>query len=177
MNNLKSWHTNILKIDSIYKASFINSLQIPKINKVVINISSKSIIENPKSILYFVIALKLISNQSPIICKAKKSIALFKIRKGMIIGSKVTLRNEFSYNFLSLFIPLVLPNLKRLKPLNVTKGSLSIGIRELLIFPQLNEYYDKFPKNMSGIINISLDTQKTKLSKMVFSSFQLPIKQ
>ncbi len=177
MNNLKSWHTNILKIDSIYKACFINSLQIPKINKVVINISSKSIIENPKSILYFVIALKLISNQSPIICKAKKSIALFKIRKGMIIGSKVTLRNEFSYNFLSLFIPLVLPNLKKLKPLNVTEGSLSIGIRELLIFPQLNEYYDKFPKNMSGIINISLDTQKTKLSKMVFSSFQLPIKQ
>ena len=94
----------------------------------------------------------------------------------MIIGSKVTLRNKFSYNFLSLFIPLVLPNLKNLKAFNVTKGSLSIGIRELLIFPQLNEYYDKFPKNMSGIINISLDTQKTELSKMIFSSFQLPIK-
>ena len=69
MNNLKSWHTNIFRIYSIYKANLINSLQIPKINKVVINISSKSIIENPKSILYFVIALKLISNQSPIICK------------------------------------------------------------------------------------------------------------
>jgi len=115
MNNLKSWHTNIFKIDSIYKANFVNSLQIPKIDKITINISSKSIIENPKSILYYVIGLKLISNQNPIICKAKKSIALFKIRKGMIIGSKVTLRNKFSYNFLSLFIPLVLPNLKKLK--------------------------------------------------------------
>jgi large subunit ribosomal protein L5 len=176
MNNLKSWHTNIFRIDSIYKANLINSLQIPKIDKVIINISSKHIIENPKSILYYVIGLKLISNQTPIVCKAKKSIALFKIRKGMIIGSKVTLRNKFSYNFLSLFIPLVLPNLKNLKAFNVTKGSLSIGIRELLIFPQLNEYYDKFPKNMSGIINISLDTQKTELSKMIFSSFQLPIK-
>jgi large subunit ribosomal protein L5 len=177
MNNLKSWHKNILKIDSVYKANFVNSLQIPKIDKITINISSKSIIENPKSILYYVIALKLISNQNPIICKAKKSIALFKIRKGMIIGTKVTLRNEFSYNFLSLFIPLVLPNLKKLKSFSVTKGSLSIGIRELLIFPQLNEYYDRFPKNISGIINISLDTQKTELSKIVFSSFQIPIKQ
>ena len=177
MNNLKSWHTNIFKIDSIYKANFVKSLQIPKIDKITINISSKSIIENPKSILYYVIGLKLISNQNPIICKAKKSIALFKIRKGMIIGSKVTLRNKFSYNFLSLFIPLVLPNLKKLKSFNVTKGSLSIGIRELLIFPQLNEYYDRFPKNISGIINISLDTQKTELSKITFSSFQIPIKQ
>jgi len=177
MNNLKSWHKNIFKIDSVYKANFVNSLQIPKIDKITINISSKSIIENPKSILYYVIALKLISNQNPIICKAKKSIALFKIRKGMIIGTKVTLRNEFSYNFLSLFIPLVLPNLKKLKSFSVTKGSLSIGIRELLIFPQLNEYYDRFPKNISGIINISLDTQKTELSKIIFSSFQIPIKQ
>lgn len=176
MNNLKSWHKNILKVDSIYKANFTNSLQLPKVNKVVINISSRSIIENPKSILYFVIALKLISSQSPIICKAKKSIALFKIRKGMIIGTKVTLRNEPSYNFLTLFIPLVLPNIKRLKAFNVTKGSLSIGIKELLMFPQLNECYDKFPKNMSGIINISVDTKETKLSKMIFSSLQLPIK-
>jgi len=66
---------------------------------------------------------------------------------------------------------------KKLKSFNVTKGSLSIGIRELLIFPQLNEYYDRFPKNISGIINISLDTQKTELSKITFSSFQIPIKQ
>jgi len=177
MNNLKSWYTNIFKIDSIYKANLINSLQIPKISKTTINISSKSIIENPKSILYYVISLKLITNQNPTICKAKKSIALFKIRKGMIIGSKVTLRNEFSYKFLSLFIPLVLPNLKKLKSFNVTKGSLSIGVKELVNFPQLNEYYDKFPKNMSGIISISLNTQKTKFSKITFSSFQLPIKQ
>ena len=62
MNNLKSWYTNIFKIDSIYKANLINSLQIPKISKTTINISSKSIIENPKSILYYVISLKLNSN-------------------------------------------------------------------------------------------------------------------
>lgn len=176
MNNLKSWYLNILKTDFIYKTNFLNPLQIPKINNTNININSKSIIENQKSILYSIIALKLISNQNPTINKAKKSIAVLKIRKGTLIGSRVTLRKKPSYNFLSLFIFLVMPNIKAIKNLNVTKGSLSIGIKNLLVFPQLNECYDRFPNNINCIVNINCNIDNIQLSKILFSGFQIPIK-
>jgi len=105
-------------------------------------------------------ALKLITNQKAIVCKAKKSIAAFKIRKGFLVGTKITLRNETIYNFLDLFIFLIVPNMKnrRLFKLN-NVCSLSIGLKDLFAFPQLNDFYDKFPKNMTGILNISFDKQ------------------
>ena len=176
MNYLKLWYQNIIKVDSIYKMNILNSLQLPKIESIGINICSQSIIDDPKSILYYVLALKLITNQSPTICKAKKSVALFKIRKGVLIGAKTTLRNDSLYNFLNLFLFLILPNLKDSKSYKLNKGSLSIGIKDLLVFPQLSKYYDKFPKSLTAIINLNIGTKNRELSKFIFSSIQLPIK-
>lgn len=175
MNILKSWYQRVIKVDSVYKMNISNSLQLPKIDHITINICSKSVIEDPKSILYSITALKLITNQIPTVCKAKKSIALFKIRKGILLGSKVTLRNESLYNFLSLFLFLVLPNIKEVKSYELTGGSLSIGMKDLLIFPQLVRYYEKFPKNITCIINLNMNKKNQVLSKYVFSSIQLPL--
>lgn len=176
MNSLKLWYQNIIKIDSVYKINLLNSLQLPRIESIGINICSQSIIDDPKSILYYIMALKLITNQSPTICKAKKSVALFKIRKGVLIGSKITLRNDSLYNFLNLFLFLILPNLKDIKSYKLNKGSFSIGVKDLLVFPQLAKYYDKFPKNVTAIINLNTGTKDKDLSRFIFSSIQLPIK-
>nr|YP_009476738.1 ribosomal protein L5 [Cryptomonas curvata]AVM81231.1 ribosomal protein L5 [Cryptomonas curvata] len=176
MNNLKLWYKRIIKIDSVYKMNIVNCLQEPKIESIAINICSKSIIEESKAILYYIMALKLITNQTPVICKAKKSLAQLKLRKGMLIGTKVTLRNQFLYNFLIQFIFLVLPNIKETKFYNLNKGSLSIGIKDLLVFPQLSRYYDKFPKNMTAIINFSTNTKDKNFSRFLFTSIQIPVK-
>ena len=176
MKNIKFWSNNIIRIDSIYKMNLLNSFKAPKIDNISVNICFRSAIENPKTILYPITAIKLITNQKPVICKAKKSIATFKLRKGMLIGAKVTLRKNVAYNFLSLFVLLVLPNIKELnfKKLN-NKSSLSIGMRNLLIFPQLANYYEKFPKNLGAIININIKCQEPKLSNLYLTGFQLPV--
>ena len=153
-----------------------NSLQLPKLESIAINICSQSIIDEPKSILYYIMILKLITNQNPTVCKAKKSVALFKIRKGVLIGTKVTLRNNSLYDFLNLFLFLIIPNLKDTRSYTLDKGSFSIGVKDLLVFPQLAKYYDKFPKNITAIVNLNIDTKNRNLSKFIFSSMQLPIK-
>jgi large subunit ribosomal protein L5 len=176
MNNIKSWYKNIVKIDFIYKTKPKNSFDIPKIDKVNVNISSKSVIENSKTILYPIMALKLITNQRPTICKAKRSVAVFKLRKGMLIGAKVTLRKYSCYDFLNLFILLILPSLKDFNRCKVNNsGALSVGIRNLLVFPQLSNYYDRFPKNISAIINIYIKNNKVGESKLLLTGLQIPV--
>jgi large subunit ribosomal protein L5 len=176
MNYIKTWSNNILKIDSIYKMNVSNSFEIPEIKNITLNICSRSIIEDPKTVLYSITALKLITNQKPITCKAKKSVAVFKLRKGVLVGAKVTLRKKEVYNFLTLFILLILPNMKEFKPCKVNNSaSLSIGIKDLLVFPQLSNYYDKFPKNISGIININLSKKNPNLSNILLTGYQIPM--
>lgn len=176
MNYIKTWSNNVLKIDSIYKMNISNSFEIPEIKNITLNICSRSIVENPKTILYSIAALKLITNQKPTTCKAKKSIAVFKLRKGVLVGAKVTLRKKSIYNFLSLFILLILPNMKEFKPPKANNsGSVSIGIRDFLVFPQLSNYYDKLPKNISGVMNINVDKKKANLSNLLLTGYQIPM--
>ena len=101
---IKFWSKSIIRIDSIYKININNSQQSIKLDKITINMCLKSIIDEPKAVLYPLITTKLITNQSPTICKAKKSIALLKLRKGMLTGVKVTLRKDIAFNFLLKYI-------------------------------------------------------------------------
>ena len=176
MSNVKHWFHNILKKDLLYKTNIKNSYDIPDLSNVSINISLKSAIENPKTIIYAFTMLKIISNQKPIICRAKKSIAVFKIRKGMIVGCKVNLRKNIAFNFLDSFILLSLGKVKDFKAPKINKnGILSVGITNPFIFPELANDYDKFPKNISSIINIRFLNTDYKLSKLVFTGLQIPI--
>nr|YP_010835006.1 ribosomal protein L5 [Cryptomonas gyropyrenoidosa]WFQ82681.1 ribosomal protein L5 [Cryptomonas gyropyrenoidosa] len=172
---LKSWYNNVLKVDFIYKVNLTNSYKIPTIKKVCINICSKFIIEYPKRIFYYITAIKLVTNTNPKICKSEKSISSLKLRKGMIIGLKLSLKNVFVYDFMYLFIMLIIPNLKSSNKYNIeNKGKcMSIGVDNLLQYPQLD---NKFTKNVKAVVNLNITNTNITLSKILLSGMQLPQK-
>ncbi|HWT04126.1 MAG TPA: 50S ribosomal protein L5 [Xanthomonadales bacterium] len=125
-----------------------NPMMIPKLEKVVINMSVGEAIQNSKALEKAVDELTTISGQKPVITKAKKSIAAFKLREGMNIGAKVTLRGERMYVFLDKLFNIVLPRIRDFRGLNRKsfdgRGNYNLGLREQLVFPEIN--FDKVDK-------------------------------
>ena len=130
------------------KFEYKSVMQIPKLEKIVINISSGEAITNSKSIEAIVSDLKQITGQQPVLCKAKKSVANFKLREGMVIGAKVTLRGDRMYEFLDRLFNLALPRVRDFRGINPNsfdgRGNYNMGIKEQLIFPEID--YDKIDK-------------------------------
>ena len=128
--------------------SYKNPMQIPKLEKVVINMSVGEAIQNSKALDKAVDELKTISGQKPVITKAKKSIAAFKLREGMNIGAKVTLRGDRMYTFLDKLFNVVLPRIRDFRGLNRKsfdgRGNYNLGLREQLVFPEID--FDKVEK-------------------------------
>jgi large subunit ribosomal protein L5 len=128
--------------------NYKNPMQVPKLEKVVINMSVTEAIQTSKALDAAVADLTTISGQKPIITKAKKSIAAFKLREGMNIGTKVTLRGERMYTFLDKLFNIVLPRIRDFRGLSRKsfdgRGNYSLGLREQLVFPEIN--YDKVDK-------------------------------
>jgi large subunit ribosomal protein L5 len=128
--------------------TYKNPMQIPKLEKVVINMSVGEAIQNSKALEKAVDELTTISGQKPVITKAKKSIAAFKLREGMNIGAKVTLRGERMYVFLDKLFNVVLPRIRDFRGLNRKsfdgRGNYNLGLREQLVFPEIN--FDKVDK-------------------------------
>jgi large subunit ribosomal protein L5 len=123
-------------------------MQVPAVEKVIINIGVGEAIQNPKSLDGAVADLQTISGQKPVITKAKKSIAGFKLREGMSIGCKVTLRGERMYEFLDKLINVALPRVRDFRGVSPKafdgRGNYTLGIKEQLIFPEIE--YDKIDK-------------------------------
>ncbi len=130
------------------KFSYKSVMQIPKIDKVIINVGCGEARENPKAIDAVIRDLGLITGQKAVVCNAKKSVANFKLREGMPNGVKVTLRGEKMYEFLDRFFNLALPRVRDFRGINPNsfdgRGNYSMGIREQLIFPEIE--YDKIDK-------------------------------
>ena len=130
------------------KFGYKNVMQIPKLDKVVINVACGEAKENSKVIDAVVNDLAAITGQKPIVCKAKKSVANFKLREGMPIGVKVTLRGERMYEFLDRLFNVALPRVRDFRGINPNsfdgRGNYNMGIREQLIFPEID--YDKVDK-------------------------------
>ena len=130
------------------KFEYKSVMQIPKLEKIVINVSTGEAITNSKSIDAIVSDLKQITGQTPVKCKAKKSVANFKLREGMVIGAKVTLRGDRMYEFLDRLFNLALPRVRDFRGINPNsfdgRGNYSMGIKEQLIFPEID--YDKIDK-------------------------------
>ena len=130
------------------KFEYKSVMQIPKLEKIVINVSTGEAITNSKSVDAIVSDLKQITGQTPVKCKAKKSVANFKLREGMIIGAKVTLRGERMYEFVDRLFNLALPRVRDFRGINPNsfdgRGNYSMGIKEQLIFPEID--YDKIDK-------------------------------
>ena len=144
------------------KFNYKNVNEIPKVEKVVINIGCGDAVTNSKAIDSAVEDLTVISGQKPLITKAKKSIAAFKLREGMPIGVKVTLRGNRMYEFLDKFMNLALPRVRDFRGVNPQsfdgRGNYAIGLKEQLIFPELD--YDKVEK-VRGMDVIIVTTAKT----------------
>lgn len=130
------------------KFEYKSVMQIPKLEKIVINVGCGEARENSKALDAVVSDLKQITGQAPVICKAKKSVANFKLREGMAIGAKVTLRGDRMYEFLDRLFNLALPRVRDFRGINPNsfdgRGNYSMGIKEQLIFPEID--YDKVDK-------------------------------
>lgn len=130
------------------KFNYSSIMECPKVSKVVINIGAGDAVANPKVLDDAVSELATITGQRPVVTKAKKSIASFKLREGMPIGCKVTLRGERMYEFLDKLISIALPRVRDFRGVNPKgfdgRGNYTLGIKEQLIFPEIN--YDKVNK-------------------------------
>ena len=130
------------------KFEYKSVMQIPKLEKIVINVGCGEARDNAKVLDAVVSDLKQITGQMPVLCKAKKSVANFKLREGMTIGAKVTLRGDRMYEFLDRLFNLALPRVRDFREINPNsfdgRGNYSMGIKEQLIFPEID--YDKIDK-------------------------------
>ena len=144
------------------KFGYKSVMQIPKLEKIVINIGMSDAKENPKVIEAALNDLGLITGQKAVVTKARKSVANFKLREGMNIGCKVTLRAEKMYEFLDRLFSIALPRVRDFKGINPNsfdgRGNYSLGIKEQLIFPEID--YDKIDK-IRGMDIIMVTTAKT----------------
>ena len=145
MSTMKTLYTNEVAPALMKKFSYKSTMQIPKIDKIVINIGLGEAKDNPKVIDAALNDLAIITGQKPVVTKAKKSIANFKLRQGMSIGVKVTLRGEKMYEFIDRLFNVALPRVRDFRGINPNafdgRGNYSLGIKEQLIFPEIE--YDK----------------------------------
>ena len=155
-----------------------NIFEVPKLEKIVVNIGVGEAVSDSKLINNAIQDLSLITGQKPIVTKAKKSIAGFKLRKGLSIGCKVTLRKKRMYEFLDRLVVIALPRVRDFKGLSKKAfdgfGNYSIGIKEQIIFPEIN--YDKIDKVRGMDITITTTTKKKEHAYELLKSFNLPFK-
>ncbi|MBP2645219.1 MAG: rplE [Firmicutes bacterium] len=148
MARLKDKFLNEVAPAMMEKFGYKNVMQIPKVEKVVINMGVGEAVGNPKVLDAAVNDLTMIAGQRPVVTRAKKSIASFKIREGMPIGTKVTLRGERMYQFLDKLLNVSLPRVRDFRGVNPQafdgRGNYTLGIKEQLIFPEIE--YDKVDK-------------------------------
>ncbi|MGI6112586.1 MAG: 50S ribosomal protein L5 [Mahellales bacterium] len=144
------------------KFGYKNVFQVPKLEKIVINMGVGEAKDNPKVLEAAVNDLTQISGQKPVVTKAKKSVAAFKVREGMSVGTKVTLRSNRMYEFADKLINVALPRVRDFRGVSPKsfdgRGNYSLGIREQLIFPEIN--YDKIDK-IRGMDIIFVTSAKT----------------
>ncbi|HUX47487.1 MAG TPA: 50S ribosomal protein L5, partial [Desulfosporosinus sp.] len=144
------------------KFAYTNVMQIPKVDKIVINMGVGEAVQNSKAIDSAVADLMKLSGQKPVVTRAKKSIAAFKLREGMSIGCKVTLRGQRMYEFMDRLLNVALPRVRDFRGVSAKafdgRGNYTLGIKEQLIFPEME--YDKIDK-LRGMDVVFVTTAKT----------------
>ena len=160
------------------KFGYTSVMQCPKLVKIVINTGLGDIKDNAKSIQTTENEIKLISGQQPILTKAKKSVANFKVREGQTIGIKVTLRGERMYNFYDKFISIALPRMRDFKGVSDKafdgRGNYSVGLKEQLIFPEIT--YDQVEKIRGMDVCIVTTAQTDEEARELLRALGMPFK-
>lgn len=162
MARLKDFYKSDVAPALMNKFSYKSVMEIPKLDKIVVNVGAGEARENSKVINAILRDLSAITGQKPHICRAKKSVANFKLREGMAIGAKVTLRGERMYEFLDRLFNVALPRVRDFRGINPNgfdgRGNYNMGLREQLIFPEID--YDKIDK-VRGMDICFVTTAKT----------------
>ena len=162
MSRLKDLYNNEIVDAMVKKFGYANVMEVPKLDKIIINVGCGEAKENAKVVDAIMSDLMQITGQKPIVCRAKKSVANFKLREGMVIGVKVTLRDDRMYEFLDRFFNVALPRVRDFRGINPNsfdgRGNYALGVKEQLIFPEIE--YDKVEK-VRGMDVIVVTTAKT----------------
>ncbi len=158
------------------KFGYTNTMQVPKLNKIVVNMGVGEAKDNAKLLESAMKDMEIITGQKPVMTTAKKSIANFKIREGMKIGCKVTLRGDKMYEFLDRLVNLSLPRVRDFRGVNPNafdgRGNYALGIREQLIFPEIE--YDKIDKTRGMDIIIVTTANTDEEARELLTLFNMP---
>ena len=178
MSRLRDTYESDIKVAMIKKFGYKNVMQVPRLEKIVLNMGVGDARENAKVLESAVKDLTEISGQKPVITKAKKSVANFKLREGMPIGCKVTLRGERMYEFADRLINLALPRVRDFRGVSADsfdgRGNYALGIKEQIIFPEIE--YDKVDK-VRGMDIIFVTTARTdEEARELLRLFGMPFK-
>ena len=176
MNRLKEKYLKEIVPALTEEFGYTTVMQVPKVDKIVINMGVGDAIQDPKALEEAVAELTQISGQKPVITKARKSIANFKLREGMSIGCKVTLRGERMYEFLDKLVSVSLPRVRDFRGVSSTafdgRGNYTLGIREQLIFPEIN--FDKVNKTRGMDICIVTTAQTDAEGRALLTLMGMP---
>jgi len=178
MNHFKKHYENIITYDLITKFNFNNIFKIPSINKIILNIGLKNSNVEKKKMIAIILLLKLITNQQAFLTKSKKNNIVFKIKKGAIMGCKITLRKNNIYFFLEKLILFIIPNIKNFKGIQLNSlqtNILSFQIKNILSFFELEKEFLKF-QNLPAI-NINIQTNAKNINQLfiLLNQFNIPL--
>ena len=176
LQRFKDLYPSTIKKALVEEFGYTNVHQVPKIEKVIINMGVGEAVADSKAINHAVNDLTMISGQKPVVISSKKSVAAFKLREGMKIGCKVTLRNSMMYDFLERLVLVALPRVREFKGFSAKsfdgRGNFTFGLKEQIVFPEIN--YDKIDSIRGMDITIVTSAQTDKEALALLSGFYLP---
>ncbi len=175
---LKEHYDQTVKKDLQEKFSYKNPMEIPKLEKIVVNMAVGKAVSDSKKLTNATAELTKITGQKPLLVRAKKSVANFKLREGMPIGCKVTLRRERMYEFLDRLVTIALPRVRDFRGISAKsfdgRGNYAFGIREQIIFPEIN--YDEVDETRGMDVIICTTAKTNDEAKALLDGFNMPFR-
>ncbi|HKL94918.1 MAG TPA: 50S ribosomal protein L5 [Haploplasma sp.] len=164
MSRLKENYNTIVKPELLKEFDYKSVMQVPRLEKIVVNVGVGEAVTNSKIIDEVVEELRTLTGQQPVVTKAKKSVSNFKLREGMPIGAKVTLRGEKMYHFLDKLVSIALPRVRDFRGVSANsfdgRGNYTLGIKEQIIFPEINLDKIKRVRGMDIVIVTTAETDQ-----------------
>ena len=176
---LKKHYTEVVRDQLIKQFGYKNPLEVPQIEKIVLNMGVGEAVNDTKKVTVAAADLALIAGQKPIVTRARKAIATFKVRENMPIGAKVTLRKTRMYEFLDRLVTIALPRVRDFRGLNPKsfdgRGNYALGIKEHIVFPEID--YDKAQSDLGHDVSVCTTAKTDEEARALVRAFNFPFRQ
>src|SRR5271169_2618949 len=176
---LKQQYQDVLREELVKEFGYANPMQVPRLDKVVLNMGVGEGVGDAKKVTAAAADLGLIAGQKPVITRARQSIAAFKLREGMPIGAKVTLRQNRMYEFVDRLVNIALPRVRDFRGLNPKsfdgRGNYSLGIKEHIIFPEID--FDKMGETWGMDVTVCTTARTDEEARALLTAFNFPFRQ